>query len=216
MTELLAGEGLLRPEDTVLDVGCGAGIMALRFERLLGPRGKYVGFDIHAPSIRWCRERFAGDARFRFEIASAGRLGYPVGSGEAGFILAKSVFTHLVTEEIRVCLEQIRRALAPGRTALVTAFLYDGDAGVARSAAYFPYGAADGTARWRWRSRPRSAIAFDRTFFEEAIARAGLRVTCFRPGFWPGASEPAGQDILYLVRGDSRVPPASEAAPKTP
>ncbi len=209
-------EGLFRPEDTVLDVGCGAGIMALRFERLLGPRGGYVGFDIHAPSIRWCRARFSGDPRFRFEVASAGRAEFPIGSGEAGFILAKSVFTHLTREEVRGCLELIRRALAPGRTALVTAFLYDGQSGEARSAGYFPYRAADGSARWRWKWRPRSAIAFDRTFFEEAVVTAGLGVARFRPGFWPGAPEPAGQDILYLAHRDSPAPPPSEAAPKTP
>lgn len=210
------GEGLFRPEDTVLDVGCGAGIMALRLGRLLGPRGRYIGFDIHVPSIRWCRAKFSEDPRFRFEVASAGGAGFLVGSGEAGLVLAKSVFTHLAPEEVRAGLEQIRRALAPGRTALVTAFLYGGEEGGTRSAAYFPYGAADGSARWRWRSRPRSAIAFDRAFFEEAITRAGLRVARFRPGFWPGAEEPVGQDILYLVHRDRASLRASETAANTP
>ncbi len=130
--------------------------------------------------------------------------------------MAKSVFTHLTREEIRACLEEIERALAPGRTAFVTAFLYDGREGATRSEAYFPYGAADGSARWRWRSRPRSAIAFDRAFFEEAVMAVGLRVARFRPGFWPGAQRPVGQDILYLAHRDSLATPPSEAAPKTP
>jgi SAM-dependent methyltransferase len=196
-------------------------MMAREFARLLGPRGGYVGFDSHPPSIRWCRSRFRGDSRFRFEIAAAGvspdgPLRFPIESGHAGFILAKSVFTHLTEEDARGCLTEIRRALAPGATALVTAFLFDGAAGSGSSAAYFPFSNAEGSVRWRWRARPRSAIAFDRVMFEGIIQRCGLRVALFRSGFWPGAAEPTGQDILFLVHRDGETRPASRAAPKTP
>ncbi len=215
MGEFLGGAGLVKPQDTVLDIGCGAGMMAFEFERLLGPRGSYVGLDIHAPSIRWCRARFAGDSRFRFEIAAAGRRGrLPIEIGRADLILAKSVFTHLSGEEAQACLEEIERALVAGRTAVITAFLFDPAEGGSRVARYFPYSNSQGSVRWRWRARPRSAIAFGRVLFEEMIDRANLRVLEFRPGLWPGAAVPAGQDILLLAHREPRVLPASHAAPK--
>jgi SAM-dependent methyltransferase len=209
--ELLRREGMVRPDDTVLDIGCGCGMMALAFQPLLGPAGAYVGFDSHASSIRWCRRRFGGDSRFRFEVAAVGPgLHFPIETGRAGLVLAKSVFTHLTAEEACGGLEEIRRALAPGRVALVTAILFDGAKGGERSSPFLPFSNADGSTRWRWRARPRSAIAFERALFEGMVERAGLRVLELRPGFWPGGPEPQGQDVLFLGHRDPG------KTPKTP
>ena len=101
---------LLREDDSVLDVGCGCGSMAVEFQRMLGKSGTYVGFDVHGPSIRWCKKRFAVDSRFRFERAElttawsdgpnpAAEYRFPLNDGGAGFVLAKSVFTHLLERE---------------------------------------------------------------------------------------------------------------------
>lgn len=217
---LVKAMNLVFPDDTVLDVGCGAGMMAAELATMLGPRGRYVGFDVHGPSIEWCRSRFRDDSRLRFEVAAAGAspegpLAFPSGTGAAGFILAKSVCTHLTEEEARACLNEIRRALAPNRTALITAFLFDGTSGNVRPASYFPFSNAEGSVRWRWRARPRSAIAFDRAMFEGMIERCGLKVALFRPGFWPGAAVPSGQDILFLVHREAAARRASETAPNT-
>jgi SAM-dependent methyltransferase len=207
---------LVRPDDTVLDVGCGPGLMAPELGRMLGPDGKYVGLDIQRASVRWCRERFRREGRFRFEVVDAGGSGFPVADWSGGFILAKSVFTHLTEKQARACLTEIRRALAPGRTAMITGFLFNGAAGGSRSAPYFPFSNADGTVRWRWRTRPSSAITFDRAMFEGLIEGCGLRVALFRPGFWPGAAEPTGQDTLFLVHREAGISSARCDAAKTP
>src|ERR1700688_4464263 len=65
----ITGLGLIRADDRVLDIGCGSGSMALAFSRVLGPEGRYIGFDVHGPSIRWCRRHFTRDSRFRFDLA---------------------------------------------------------------------------------------------------------------------------------------------------
>lgn len=203
---------LVHPGDRVLDLGCGPGAMVLPLLHRIGPSGSYVGIDVHGPSIAWCRQRFGGDSRCWFELARvaspysqrggipAEEYTFPVADGQADFVLAKSVFTHLLPAEADRYLCEIRRALCPGRPAIVTAFLFErgsrtdsGDSRLFRS--------ADPTGRVRWRSqlRPHSAVAYERDDFFKRIEQAGLRVQWLSPGYFPGdASTPTGQDVLIL------------------
>ncbi len=207
MSSTMQRLGVVEPKDLVLDVGCGCGAMAFEFARLLSTDGRYVGFDVHRPSIAWCRRRFASDPRFRFEIAdvatpfSPGRptraedYAFPASDGAAGFVLAKSLFTHLMEREARRYLDEIRRVLRAGRRALVTAFLFAPSA----STPAFPFPDGIAPIRWRVRVRPHSAVAYSRPEFEALVHDAGLRIAEMVPGFWPGAaSTPAAQDVLLL------------------
>lgn len=218
MAEVLAPLCLVAADDLVIDVGCGAGAMVPPLLRVLGPRGRYIGVDVDAAALRWCREAFASDARLRFErVGGGGRL--PAGDREAGFVLAKSVFTHLLERDARHLLSEIRRVLAPGRTAAVTALLFEPGEGERQSARDFPFASEDGSSRWRWKARPESGLAFERGRFLEMVADAGLRVDSFVPGFWPCAQRPRGQDLLLLSYGAPLVfvpCPRSRWAPKAP
>ncbi len=215
MAALVERLGRIAPDDLVLDAGCGAGAMAPAFARLLGPRGRYVGFDLHEPSLRWCRRHFRADTRLRFETSRRGAdYRFPAAPGEAGFVLAKSLFTHLPENEARHFLSEIRRVLRPGAVAVVTAFLFEPGEGEARAADVFPFASPDGSARWRWKAQPESAIAFESSRFLEMIAAAGLRFEWHSRGFWPGASVLRGQDVLLLSYGEPRRP--SAAAPNAP
>src|SRR6266545_809664 len=215
MTQLLETLGLVAPDDLVLDAGCGVGAMVPTFARLLGPSGRYVGFDLHEPSIRWCRSRFRADPRLGFETTNPGTASrFPVADGEAGFVLAKSLFTHLQEPEARHFLSEIRRVLRPGGTAVVTAFLFERGEGETRASEFFPFASADGSARSRWRAHPESAIAFESSRFLALVSGAGLSYEWLGKGFWPGAAVPRGQDVLLLFRAGTS--PASRAAPKTP
>jgi SAM-dependent methyltransferase len=162
-----------------------------------------------------CRRTFRADPRLRFETARRGdALRFPAADGEAGFVLAKSLLTHLPEREVRGFLIEIRRVLRPGAVALVTAFLFEPGEGEARASAFFPFASSDRSARWRWKAQPESAIAFERARFLDWIAAAGLQCDWRSRGFWPGASVPRGQDIFLLSHGERR--PASAAAPNTP
>lgn len=211
MAGLLDEFGLLRETDTVLDAGCGAGAMVPELVRRLSPAGRYVGFDVHAPSIRWCRRRYAGDPRLRFEIAKiasaygsprgdpASRFRFPASDAEADLVLAKSLFTHLERPEAGHYLSEIRRVLRPGRAALVTTFLFDeADPAMDRVRREFPFEDPRGRLRYKSRLRPTAAVAYRRTDFYGMVEEAGLRVQWMVPGFFPGSSPLTGQDTLLL------------------
>ena len=200
---------LVRGGDTVLDVGCGPGAMVPEFASRLGPSGGYVGFDVHAASIRWARKRHGGDPRLRFEHAdlvsawgpgtnAASTYRFPLEEGQADLVLAKSVFTHLLEADARHYLAEIRRVLRPGRGAVVTVFLYD-ESGPTLPEVERAFPWSDGRAvRWRLRSRPSAAVAYGRELFEAMISAAGLRVIWMSAGYYPGSARPAGQDTLVL------------------
>jgi SAM-dependent methyltransferase len=209
--------GVVAADALVLDAGCGAGAMVPTFARLLGPRGRYVGFDMHEPSLRWCRRHFRADPRLRFESSRRGEaVRFPCAGGQAGFLLAKSLFTHLREKEARLFLSEIRRVLRPGAVAVVTAFLFEPGEGEARAAEFFPFASPDGSARWRWKAQPESAIAFERSRFLGMIASAELQFEWQSRGFWPGAPVPRGQDVLLLSHGEPRRALHSAAAPNEP
>jgi len=204
---LLVELDLVRQDSSVVDLGCGPGAMAPIFARRLGARGRYLGLDVHAPSIRWCRERFAGDPRFRFEVldrespyrttrgAASARL--PVEDASADLVLAKSLFTHVLAEETAQLFAEIRRALRPelGR-AFVTAFLFDAAAGEPPA---FPHPGPGAAVRWRHRRWPHAAVAYERGLFEFLAEANGLARERFVAGFHPGRDAvPSGQDVIVL------------------
>ncbi len=203
--------GLVAPGHRVLDVGCGAGAMVPELARRIGGEGRYVGFDVHAASIRWCRRRYEGDPRLSFEtaaIASAygGRSGpaattyrFPADDGSVDLVLAKSIFTHLLPEDTGHYLAEMRRVLRPGRAAVVTAFLFDpSGASIEKVRSSFPVEIPGGGVRWRVRSRPTAAVAYEKRFFESLIVSAGLRLQWMSAGWYPGGDRLDGQDSLLL------------------
>ena len=211
--EFLDRLGLVRPDDCVLDIGCGAGAMIPEFARRLGPAGRYLGFDVHAPSILWCRKRYARDPRFTFQLAAiasaygsasgpaATTFRFPADDATVDFVLAKSVFTHLLGPDAAHYLSEARRVLKPGSAAVVTAFLFDAsDHALPLVRRAFPFGDPEGIARWRLRTRPTAAVAYERSAFERMVQGAGLRVQWMSPGYFPGGDRVAGQDTLLLGR----------------
>ena len=67
--ELLIERGLL-PTSRLLDVGCGTGQLTAAVEDYLSPAGVYVGTDIAAEAVEFCRRRFT---RPNFRFAQSAR-----------------------------------------------------------------------------------------------------------------------------------------------
>src|SRR5262245_7408945 len=59
----------LEPRHHVLEVGCGLGNLALGLSHFLTD-GRYEGFDIHGPAVRWCQRAITPRfPNFRFHHA---------------------------------------------------------------------------------------------------------------------------------------------------
>ncbi len=106
--EMLAHYGL-RPEHSLVDVGCGAGRLsaALRDTH----RGAYLGTDV-VPAL--LREARAAAARPDWRFAKTAGAAIPAAPGSVDFVCFFSVFTHLLHEQTYLYLEAAREALRPG------------------------------------------------------------------------------------------------------
>jgi SAM-dependent methyltransferase len=208
----------LRPDEDVLEVGCGAGRIARALAGYLGPRGSYRGFDIVAPAIHWCRCSLgAAHPNFHFDHADLFHGGYnPTGRHEAAaftfpyeerafdFVFLTSVFTHLLPAEVANYLGEIRRVLRPGGRCLATFFVLD-ETALARmhnpgSTHVFPH-TGDGY-RTTCPAHPEDAVAYAEVDLWRMYAQAGLRIEGpIHFGSWSGR-RPArdGQDMVLARR----------------
>ena len=99
----------LKPEDTVVDVGCGSGRLACQLREYL--TGVYVGLDV-VPELWQHAAKLCGRPDWKFYAAPGLRIPEPDGS--ADFVCFFSVFTHLLHEQTFKYLEDARRVLKPG------------------------------------------------------------------------------------------------------
>ena len=208
----------LRPDERVLDVGCGCGLLALQLKEYLDASGRYTGVDIHAPSIRWCRRHVTG-AHPNFEFARidvrsdaynpAGRHAaddyvFPFDDASFDVVLLKSVFTHLRPGAVENYLKEVARLLSPRGRVLVTFFLLNGRQEELRREGSnrigFPFG--EGVWRHAYSESPESAVAYSEEFVLGLLDKHGLALR--RPiiyGSWSGLREGLSfQDMLVLGR----------------
>lgn len=208
----------LRPDERVLDIGCGCGQMALHLEKYLSEAGSYVGVDIHRPSIGWCRKKISTrSSNFQFAHIDVrnqayNREGinlaetYQFSFDERSFdlILLKSVFTHMRPPEVSNYLREVARLLKSNGRCLATFFLLNEEqARLASEGANdlaFKYG--EGVWRYRMEQSPESAVAYNESYVLELLKEHGLKLKApIYYGRWAGRKDGLSyQDILVLEK----------------
>jgi SAM-dependent methyltransferase len=127
----------LKPDSHVLDVGCGVGRMGIMLAHYLGPTARYEGFDIMEDLIRWADREISGRApHFKFQhvnvynkaynpsgTLAASEFRFPYEDESFDLIFLSSVFTHLLSDDLRHYLDEIYRVLRPEGRCLSTYFL---------------------------------------------------------------------------------------------
>lgn len=102
----------VRPGETVVDIGCGAGVDSILAARRVGPSGRVVGVDMTAEMVRKATDNAvaAGVSNTEFHQGEADRL--PVGDGAADVVISNGVF-NLCIDKPKV-LAEVYRVLRPG------------------------------------------------------------------------------------------------------
>lgn len=105
---LLVHKGLL-PDQTIIDVGCGSGRLAVQLVPYL--TGRYIGYDIMPELVNYAKE-ICGRSDWKFDIAPG--LEIPEPDNSADVVCFFSVFTHLHHEESFRYLREAKRVVKPG------------------------------------------------------------------------------------------------------
>ncbi len=194
--------GDLKPDERVLEVGCGIGRMAVPLTRYLDG-GEYEGFDVMPEAIEWCQRNISSKyPNFRFQVADIYNKEYnPRGTRRASdyefpyedesfeFVILTSVFTHMLPDEVSNYLSEIERVMKPGGRAMITFFLLNQESlkliESGMSTIDFPYDF--GVYRTKEKSTPEAAIAYQEDFIRNLYRENNLKIAePIRYGSWCG------------------------------
>ncbi|MFA5793636.1 MAG: class I SAM-dependent methyltransferase [Candidatus Brocadiia bacterium] len=210
--------GGLKPDEKVLDVGCGIGRMAVPLTKYLDKRGAYEGFDIAADGINWCRKRITPRySNFSFRLADvfnksynpqgkykASEYRFPYDNKSFDFIFLTSVFTHMLPRDMESYLSEIARVLKSGGRCFITFFLLNTESekliDAKLSTLDFKYDI--GGCRTVNKDAPEFAVAYAEGFIQEISQKYGLKVRePIQYGVWCGRNNFLSyQDIIIAVK----------------
>ncbi len=210
MLKLLAK---LKSNSSIWDIGCGCGLMALELRSYLFPEqgSRYLGSDIHKPSIKWC-QRHIKQSNFAFIHHDIQNSSYnPRGKinpvdfsldesyGRFDVIMAKSLFTHITTPMAKRYLDIIHDHLVPHGLCLVSSFLFNS---VESSHGLIDFCYGGDQFRYAYKNRIESAVAYQKDFFIELVYNAGLELAHpIISGGWAHKYDGLNfQDIVLLKR----------------
>jgi SAM-dependent methyltransferase len=217
-----------REQLDVLDVGCGTGRLSIAAAPLLGASGRYVGVDINADDINFCRRHYQ-DPRISFVHLEHSNRSYAPGQTakftpypfeDASFDLATglSVWTHLNEADALFYGKEVARCLRPGGKAVITFFSLDEDYqrflqdGINRPSEFslrdpgkyrFDQ-SVDGSRDWlcpAWVPVPESAIGVTSDGLDRLQDQSGLRLLTTYRGQWKNAPGLFFQDVLVFEKG---------------
>jgi SAM-dependent methyltransferase len=194
----------------VLDLGCSCGRLAYALRPVLG-QGCYSGLDIDRVTIDWARTHLeAADPRLQFVHAdvhsdvyhpatgnSAAEYVFPFPDRTFDTIIAYSLFTHLLADELQNYLRQAARCLHRQGRFVFSCFVRD-----ERDARSFLAGAMKSGDTWLYsRTSPRKATAFDAEFLQRSLREAGFGDWLLLEGDWRDANRQSGADQdLFVCR----------------
>jgi len=180
-------EGMCGLDSTIVEIGCGCGRRThhLRDLKVHSERfsGKYVGIDIDEEMLAWCRANFDAP-RFQFLNSTHDSRSYvnrsatdayytiPLEDGSVDFVLATSLLTHLLEEQMMNYFRESARVLKPGCYMAMTCFCLD----------YRPRTLGDrhtfkhriGNAHVESLAQPEAAVGYTEAFLFESAREAGF------------------------------------------
>nr|WP_321251598.1 methyltransferase domain-containing protein [uncultured Ruegeria sp.] len=98
------------PGDTIIDIGCGNGLLTAELARAVGPTGKIIGVDPSEDMLKAGQVRCQDHENVEFAEGLANNL--PVSGGAADKAVSVQVFEYI--EDVDSALDEAMRCLKPG------------------------------------------------------------------------------------------------------
>lgn len=177
----------LNGSSTVLDIGCGAGRLAIGILEVVGSLLAYYGLDVRREVIEWDRRFLTRRYPWlRFEHVDVANERYnvrgqlspassrlPFGDRWFDAVYAYSVFSHMSGGDVQAYLSEMRRVLRPTGMGIFTAFVEDGVPEEAVNPGDY------GPIAWEGALH---CVRFRREYFEAMVHRSGLEVMALDHG----------------------------------
>lgn len=216
---ILLRRGYLAPSWAILDVGCGNGSVARALTSVLDAQGRYEGIDVSASTIAWLQDRYRLYTNFHFTHSDVFNKMYNPGGSQAAreyrfpfeadrfnTVVLKSVFTHMLPDEVHAYLREIARVLRPSGRAVISYFLLNEESRrlIARGAdrLRMPFEIpGDPLCRVATPAVPEEAVAHDEARIRAYYAGVGLSVSEIVYGDWCGRPTMIGlQDLVVATK----------------
>jgi ubiquinone/menaquinone biosynthesis C-methylase UbiE len=129
----------IKPDQKILDVGCGCGRIAIHFLNYLNEQGQYIGIDSNKSLLSYCADNISIiNNKFQFKLIDAyngvysrdGKLKckdiiFPIEDGTVDIVIMWSVFTHMCLVDMDAYLKEIHRVLKKGGLFISSFNLYN-------------------------------------------------------------------------------------------
>ena len=208
----------LKPNERILDVGCGVGRIACALTTYLNQEGSYEGFDIIPEAIDWDNKMITPKfPNFHFQLVDiynknynpkgkycAWEFKFPYEAESFDFVFLASVFTHMLPKDMEGYLSEVARVLKPNGRCLITFFLLNPESIklIESKSGILDFQYQLEGYRTVSRKVPECAIAYDEATIRALYERYGLFITQpIHYGSWSGRkSYLSTQDIIVVVK----------------
>jgi SAM-dependent methyltransferase len=195
--ERLRDEMFLGEKSTILDIGCGAGRLAIGLLVRQLPFLSYLGVDVDPARIKWCTKNLRSkDKRLDFQFVDikndrynpAGKDHFDIGISGKRFdvIYLYSVFSHLLQSDVEKYLNLFRSSLTDSGRCFVTLFVADNVPPCTENPPDY------GVLKWQGRLH---CVLYSRENWEKMVLNSGLEIAKVVPDV-----NIDGQTAYYLKR----------------
>jgi SAM-dependent methyltransferase len=212
---------------TILDIGCGTGLIGIAAHPFVLESGKYIGMDVRTREIEFCKANFkSSNYEFiHFDVHNARYANdqqtvsspWNIESNSVDFLTALSVWTHMNEKDANFYLSEVARVLKGDGKAIITFFYLDEHYRASlekRKSGTGRYHStqqrnwifdkpAYSSSKWftpKWTKVPEDAIGVTESGFSELLQSAGLKVTNYYPGNWKENQGLYFQDVFILEK----------------